>query len=76
MHISATEPGEGRLRHRETPEPDSKIVSNNVSDSDKVSQRASSETEMEIDELEKSMSALRFVPPSVTKSKGRLEKKS
>ncbi|RJE18476.1 hypothetical protein PHISCL_09183 [Aspergillus sclerotialis] len=70
------ESGEGRLRHRETPEPDSKTVSDTVSNQDDVSQRAASETEMEIDELEKSMSALRFVPPSVTKSKGRLGRKS
>lgn len=70
-HISPTaEPEDGRLRHRESPLPDVKMVS---SEQSSVSREASSG--MDIDELERSMSALRFVPPSVTKSKGQPGKK-
>ncbi|RMJ28399.1 C2H2 type zinc finger [Aspergillus sp. HF37] len=74
-HVSAsTGPEEGRLRHRQSPEPDPKLAPERVPGKDDVSKETPSQ--MEIDELEKSMSALRFVPPSVTKGQGRMGKNS
>ena len=62
--LPSVEPEEGRLRCRESPRP---VVSDGVSGKSGVSREASSA--MDIDGLEKSMSALRFVPPSVTRKR-------
>jgi hypothetical protein len=68
--ISATASSlqEGRLRNRKTSESHSHEVSHAVS---KQSVGHVSPEEMEITQLEKSMSALRFVPASVSKSQRR-----
>jgi hypothetical protein len=65
--ISATAPSlqEGRLRNRKTSESHSPAVSHAVS---KQSVRHVSREEMEITQLEESLSALRFVPASVSRN--------
>lgn len=65
--MPSVEPAEGRLRCRESPRPDLKLVSDGASSKSGPSREASSA--MDIDGLEKSMSALRFVPPSVTRKR-------
>ncbi|KAI9924432.1 hypothetical protein ASPWEDRAFT_23482 [Aspergillus wentii DTO 134E9] len=65
---TATSPKAGRLRNRQLSQ--SSVQAVPYSASDQKDNTGSSE--MEISELEKSMSALRFVPASVTKSQGRV----
>lgn len=62
-------PEAGRMNHRQPAEPDSNSPTEDIPAQNNVTLAAPSG--MEIDELEKSMSALRFVPPSVIKGQGR-----
>jgi hypothetical protein len=68
LSCTPSSPKEGRLRHRQTSISQSSFNSNSGAPPETIK---SDEMDVEVAELEKSMSALRFVPVSVTNAYSR-----